>query len=241
MNISSSNRLVIFVHIQKTAGQTFRTILNQKFGSDRCLEIGKSAHHVSIQCLGKMPKEKRDEFHCVMAHLPYGLHTYFDKPCYYITLLRDPVERAVSQFFYICRTPSNERYRLIKETDFSFLSYVEHDEFGRSDNMQIRYIINDFVKEKIDMEGYELAKDALLKKFALFGITERFEDTIKLLETSFKWRIHKFKNKNVTKNRPALNALDPKAIRLLQEKNYYDLLLYQFALKHFETMAVNIG
>lgn len=230
----SEDHLLIFVHIQKTAGQTFRAILNEKYGTEKCLEIGKSAHHTSIECLAAMSENERSQFQCVMAHLPYGLHLYFNKSYSYFTLLRDPLERAASQFFYICRTPTNKRYSLIKETGFCFLSYIENDEFGRPDNMQVRYIINDFRKNKIDSDDLKLAESALLDKFTSFGITERFEDSIKLFEKTLNWGNTFYKSKNITPNRPSLSSLPSKALDLLKEKNYFDTLLFQFALENFE-------
>ena len=233
MDFSIHDSILLFVHVQKTAGQTLREILHRQYGDESCMEIGRSAHHTSLEELKQLPQSRRDTLKCVMAHLPYGLHCLFNRTYAYITMLRDPLERAVSQYFYICRTPTNERYTAIKETGFSFLSYVENNEFGRPDNMQTRYITGEPSKEKMDMEDLKHAQHMLLNEYAAFGITERFDDSIRLFTKQFNWKQRPFQSKNQTLNRPAVHSLNHKALQLLKEKNHYDLKLHEFAQNAF--------
>jgi len=174
-----------------------------------------------------------------MAHLPYGLHSFFNKPHAYFTMLRDPLERAVSQYFYICRTPTNERYSAIKKTGFSFLSYVENNEFGRPDNMQTRYVTGEYTKREMTLDDLKNAQYMLLNDYTAFGITERFNDSIRLFTKYFNWRKLPFESKNRTANRPAIDSLHHKAVQLLKEKNYFDLKLHEFAQRAFSKRIHN--
>jgi hypothetical protein len=81
--------MLCFVHIPKTGGTSFRNALS--FGRTRV-----ASHADSLQSIGALAqKEKLD---VLIGHIPYGVHEYIDTPCEYVTVLRHPVERAMSKY-----------------------------------------------------------------------------------------------------------------------------------------------
>ena len=44
-----------------------------------------------------------DRVHYISGHIPYGVHRLFGTPAKYFTLVRDPVERVISNFFWFRR------------------------------------------------------------------------------------------------------------------------------------------
>lgn len=198
------------------------------------MEIGKSPHHFPLEEFKRLELAERDRIDCLVGHIPYGLHEYLSRPADYITFLRDPIERAVSQFYYICRRPSNRIYPLIKEKGFSFVDYVENEEYGRPDNVQIRFIIGAGTEGQMTANELEQAKVALRDKYICFGLTERFDDSLVLLKKALGWDRVYYVKQNVTKDRPALTDIPQGIIKRLEEKYALDAELYGFGRKEFE-------
>jgi len=239
MNINYN--VLIFVHIQKTAGSTLRWITRRQYPKGAVLEIGKSPHHFPLEEFKRLELAERDRIDCVVGHIPYGLHEYLSRPADYITFLRDPIERGVPQFYYICRRPSNRIYPLIKAKNFSLVDYVENDEYGRPDNMQIRYIIGAGTEAQMTANELEQAKVALLDRFVCFGLAERFDDSLVLLRKALGWGRVYYLEQNVTKDRPALTDIPQGIIKRFEEKYALDAELYEFGRREFEKRVTSMS
>jgi hypothetical protein len=84
----------IFIHIFKTAGGTFRRIIDELYG-DKCARIG--ANKPTTVFKGRRLK-KLGKYPVITGHVKYDEV----KDCGYdlITVIRNPVERMISFYFY---------------------------------------------------------------------------------------------------------------------------------------------
>jgi hypothetical protein len=234
-------RVLIFVHIQKTAGSTVRWIIQRHYAQGRVLELGKTRDHLPLEQFRLLPQAERDQYDCLIGHIPYGLHELVSRPADYITFLRDPLERAASQFYYICRTPANRIYPLVAATGFSIAEYARNEEFGRPDNMQVRYVIGAGTEGQMTPDDLERAKIALCERYACFGLAERFDESLVLLRRALGWGQIYYLKQNVTASRPPLAEIPGEALEIFARKYALDAALHEFAQAEFERRINALG
>lgn len=249
--------IVYFLHIPKTAGTTFIAILDSFFDADSIYP-----EKVWHELLKKDDKEF-SKYKLVRGHFGYNIRQVLHKKPIYVTMLRDPIERTISQFEHIRKDKYGNNW--VSE---NFLSHDEllsdllkdKDKRGRLGNSQTRYIgldcdVFDFTKDmdeetlnnfRFDENLYKFQNDVSnenilenAKKRVLestyFGITERFEESMFLLFYTFGWRpIKNMWRLNVSAPRPHKQDLPEETKLQIESWNEFDRQLYDFALKQFE-------
>jgi hypothetical protein len=232
------NPTVIYVHIPKTAGTTFYSILKRNFERARIFLC-----HVTQgpDQLKSMPAEQRDRLQLIRGHFPHGIHRCLSQPVEYITILRDPIERTISHYYYVLREPTHHLHKRVVSEKIGLKEYVLGCRNKELDNGQTRLIAGDsfqipFGECRSDL--LEQAKHNLQHSFSVVGLTERFDETVLLMARRFGWKKTHYTRRNVTEKRPAREQLDAETLDALEAINTLDLELYAFAKALFEK-AVN--
>lgn len=173
---------------------------------------------------------------CFYGHFTYGIHNYFNRPCNYMTFLRDPIERVISEYYFLLMEPSHGPYvsKQIRTNNMTLMDYVSSKDEAfvrRTNNMQTSFISGKSNPQHADLQ---LAKENLRKHFT-FGIAERFNESLFLFQKKFGWqsiqRYHPFfKNPS----RPPKNQLSSEVLQKIKEKNELDILLYDEACMLFQ-------
>ncbi|NEO03330.1 MAG: sulfotransferase family protein, partial [Moorea sp. SIO3I7] len=99
---SKQQHSLIFLHIPKTAGTTLHYIINRQYKSEYIFEVN---CRESRNELIRMSEVQKSKIKVIRGHMEFGWHEFIAQPCTYITMLRDPVERVISFYFYILRQP----------------------------------------------------------------------------------------------------------------------------------------
>src|SRR5438552_56568 len=94
---------VLFLHIPKTAGKTFRSTLSVNYPRRETIHLDILDRPLDKE-MEAIPAEARARARLVWGHMPYGVHAYVPRTCEYVTVLREPVARAVSTYKYILRS-----------------------------------------------------------------------------------------------------------------------------------------
>lgn len=118
--------LTFFLHVPKTAGQTLQRWLEEVYGADGLLLWNPQP----LWRLGAIRRqlaallEERPGVQAVAGHFPYGVHTVLgDRPYRYVTFLRDPVDRWISE----------RVHHLTKNADYFLLRRPFADLYGDTD------------------------------------------------------------------------------------------------------------
>lgn len=236
--------LIIFIHIPKTAGITLVKVLERQFGVESIFQFREGASFGrSLLEYQTMSYFKRNRIRVARGHVAYGLHDLLGRPGKYMTLLREPVERMISYYYYVRRKPDSEEYDLARR--LSLEEFITKSNWTTADNGQTRqlsgepgaFVMDHFVKTS--QSWLERAKRNIEQKFSLVGLTEEFDLTLLLLKRQLGLRDVYYYTANVSTGRPHKEDLSPSALRLIQDYNELDCDLYKFALELFHTRIVS--
>ena len=96
--------VLCFIHIEKTAGTSMRSALYNAFGKDQTFWHGID---------GSIHELKSIEYRVIGGHFSTcHVQPILSGPCYYASVIRHPVDRAISLFHYIkCGAPAGHPLR----------------------------------------------------------------------------------------------------------------------------------
>ena len=239
MNEAQLQKLVIFIHLPKTAGSTFARIIERKYGAGSILDLYAS---MLGEELSAIPPAQLAHLRVVMGHLYFGAHIFLSRPSTYITMLRDPVDRVISHYYFVRRFPSHYLYDSARK--MSLKEYVESCNRQEPNNDQTRLLAG-----KRDMSSFGLCSDEMLdtakgnlaKYFAVVGITEEFDRSLILMKRILGWRNPFYINQNVSQHRPRKEGIPLETLRVIQVYNELDIELYRFAKDLFQEQIRSQG
>jgi Sulfotransferase family len=224
--------VLYFSHIPKTAGMTFRTIVEDHFPCHEICPATLDEHIATI------PPDLLKTYRLFRGHLGF-----IDLPklvpgkrLINVNVLREPIARVISHYDYIRRTPTDPRYDSLKDITLEeFAEKLTLGKFGK--NMQTyrvakvaQFNLSDLSPE----ETLELAKQSL-DQFAFAGILEKFQDSLFLLSYIFGWKpIRNSRKENASQKPKTAAEISPQTLAVIKEQTQLDQVLYQYALEIFD-------
>jgi hypothetical protein len=220
---------LIFLHIPKTAGTTLNRIIEWQYSPFVIFTMDPYRIRATAERFKRLPEWRRRRFRVVRGHLFYGIHEFLPQGATYITMLRDPVARVLSAYYFVLRRPLNPLHRKVKREQLGVEDCLRL--FPERHNLQCKFIAG--VKDSTigDEQLLETAKENLAKSFSVVGICERFEESLMLISKTFGWEVRFYENQKVSKTRPMVES---KLADLIREYNRLDVELYEFGKKLFE-------
>lgn len=225
---------LIFLHIPKTAGSTFHMILNARYKKKAIRNVfGSRYSEPEIKAFIEESAGDKQAIKLLKGHMPFGLHTYLPQRAKYISILRDPVERVISQYYYIKKNVNNPLHEQVEQGGMSLTEFVESGISIGMNNGQCRFINGD-----IDEYGFNDCDDVLLQKvkqhlvehFIWIGLTERFDESVLLLSKILNWPSPPYYiRENVSKIRKTTNEISDASIDTIKHYNRLDIALYEYA------------
>jgi hypothetical protein len=222
-------KALIFLHIPKTAGTTLNRIIESQYSPFAIFTMDPYRIRATPERLKRLPEDRRRRLRVVRGHMLYGIHEFLPQGATYMTMLRDPVARVLSAYYFILRRPLNPLHRRVKKEGLGVEDCLRL--FPERHNLQCRLISGLRNVATNDERLLDVAKENLTKSFSVVGICERFEESLMLTAKAFGWEVPFYENKKVSKRR---SEVEPRLANLIREHDRLDSELYEFGKKLFE-------
>lgn len=252
------------MHIPKTGGMSMFASMAEQYGVQIADLYDMSAYNNETAQLEALLKDT--EKHIYAGHFPFGLHEWLARPCYYMAVLRKPLERIVSLYHYSVQYREQVRQarkntgqsiqeifdkRITPDFYKDFLPWIKGDEtlagFLRCrspelDNGMVRRFsgvgLDPFPCPK---DALDKAKQNIEKYFSVVGLQERFGDTVEIARATFGVNLSEFHvNKGVHKEQKGKKA-NLASRRRIKEMNRMDNELYDWVSERFDKKLANLS
>jgi hypothetical protein len=244
--------LLVFVHIPKTAGSTFRGVLNanEPGARSRALpNVYKGGGGIDRGVVKRLRKgEGRDlgGVALVRGHVPLGIREYLPNylpkqrrlACF--TFLREPADRMLSHYYAI-RDRHEGREEPGRYAEASLPPGATLDDALEAglvhDNLQTRMLCGDPEPfGEVTEEMLDRAKRNLSEELVFFGLTERFDESLVLAKRRLGLRVILYRQSGrVNPERPRGKEIPAELRRAAERLNRYDSELYRHASELFDS------
>ncbi|EGC31795.1 hypothetical protein DICPUDRAFT_89500 [Dictyostelium purpureum] len=233
----------IFIHVPKTAGSSLAGIFRRNEKRDSF------AHHWMHPNYRELENVVKKD--TVFGHIRYGLHNYYERvypdrlpaneyglnKYSYITMLREPVDRVISNYYYHRQNRKDPFHDLAMKYELRDWIKVS----AAANNEQARMICglgwSDFGNETIS----QIAHHHLKYTFKHVGITEDFVGSLVLLSHYSGLQNIRFSKINTGRQRVSVDTIPDDVIEEIKERNWIDISLYEMAKDIYNKQIDLIG
>ncbi len=185
----------VYIHIPKCGGSTLRTIISRQIGVKHVYyyEPDGQKHMLPSPEVALRRAFERGQVRLVTGHHRFGIHRLLRTPCSYFSFVRDPIERALSEYFYAYSYPHHSLRDRILSGALTVGDFL--DSFPG--NAQAIQLAGDTRVPGISWEDQACInmRDSLM----LTGVSESFDLSVLLLARRLGWRVPLYVPTNVTK------------------------------------------
>ena len=225
------------MHIPKAGGTTLRNILQRQYSPGNIFEIGEDINK-DIKTFRTSSIEQLSQIKLLIGHMSHGLYRFFPGSTVCLTMLRHPVDRVYSEYRFLSSNPYHPLYPIVSPLNYH--QYLDVDPTRQASNGQTRLLSGSTYGDQIGVPGIEtlekshlaLAVENLKRHYPLVGLLERFDESLLLWCTKFKWRYPLYEKQNITQRKS--KPLDASEIEHTLEKNQLDFVLYSEAVRTFD-------
>jgi hypothetical protein len=229
---ADSEEAVIFLHVPKAAGSTLNRLIEWEYPLTEIYSIDPVFDRWSWAHLQRLSKERLRRKRIFKGHMLFGLHAILPQPATYITVLREPVDRVISSFYFMRNYKLHPLYWKFRSGKWSLEDFARR---SPRDSVQCKILAGVDYRTPCTAEIYETAKENLLQHFSVVGLSERFEESLALMKLRFGWKLQRYASFNVTRSRPRKTDIPQSTLDLIAEKNSFDISLYECAANIFQT------
>jgi PAS domain-containing protein len=227
----SHHKTLIFLHMSKAGGSTLNHVLDWNYDRTRTITVYKQ-----IPPLIALPDDEKRQIQCLKGMVFYGIHRYLPQECEYITILRHPIERIISHYFYL-----SARKRRLGEPiyDMSLDDVLELEPFWPT--YQLRLLvgggsIESVLHDPLPDNALEIAKQNLARHFVLAGVLDYYDETLLMMKQTFGWTRAFYARQNVGQARAPRGDIPASTRQRLEEACALEMQLYRHVKQQTEAL-----
>lgn len=226
---------LIFIHIPKSGGSTFDSVLSRQYNKRSIISVRDNRE----ACALFDRKHELSGIKLIKGHMAFGLHTLFRDHVDYISILRHPVERILSNYSFIKERPHHKLHNdIFVKNKMDVADYVQSGVAHNTENIQTRMFSNNIDIEfgSSDKSMLNTAVYNMDSFFPVVGVTDMYDQFLVLARQHYKWRSIKYARLNTTKSRVRVKDIDDNTIEIIMKYNTLDMELYTLAKNRFKVM-----
>ncbi len=254
----NENNPLIFTHIPKTGGMSLFATMSEHYGMDIADMYDVSAYDSNKN--EQLAELLTDPLKSVYTgHFPFGIHEFLSRPCCYMAIVRKPLDRIMSLYFYslqfrevVLRTVRQSEHtlgdlfekRMVADFYAEFTPWINGDSglatFLRCPSAELnngmvrRFSGVGMTQSTLTRDDLEMAKNNIEQYYSLVGVQERYQDTLSVVRNTFQIDVTEFRV-NTRPEDAKKNAGPNVALRKrIKEMNKLDIELYDWIYNRFE-------
>jgi len=220
-----------------------KTILRKQYGNENLV----NARAFRPEILERRVRRKSmeiDQSRVLLGHMIAGGHRYLSQERPYVTFVREAIDRVISDYHYVLRTPTHKFYDPVATENYSLEDYVRSGITIYTDNVQTRMLPGvgrDIPFGECKDDVLDQAIDQIERYFPVVGITDQFEESVVLMRRRFNWGVPTYMTRNRTSGRPKRQEVLDSTRRAISEFNQLDARLYAYVSERIEAQLSREG
>jgi len=230
---------VAFVHIAKTAGGTLHHIGVAQYPDRQVVRLSEDARDHPVQLADPDVRRRLDDAQFVSGHMSVDMERWIGRPVQLLTMLRDPVERVVSHYFWMRDLAKGDSpAKDMARSGTTLADYVREPAVAELENGQVRQLAGGLAYGSMPVDrpvsDDDVARAVANLDRAVVGLQERFEESIARICQQFGWVLpDRRKDRNVNRSRPSLADLPRAQVAAVEASAEPDRALYTAAVERF--------
>jgi hypothetical protein len=222
----------------KAGGTSMRKLIRDQYPQADVVEVDGAIPE--LEAWRAQQETLRHSQDLLLGHQFFGNHDFVRPGASYITVLRDPIERVISFYYYVLRMPDHYLYRYGFEPQMSLRELYEKTRCVELDNLQVRMMnpqpTHHPVMGSVDDRMMEIAERNLryIADHGVVGVVEHMPELLEVLERDEGWDVSTMTRSNATARRPSAESLDPETLDIIVRSNQYDIRLHKLATELFQ-------
>ena len=232
----SSEPLQVFIHVPKTAGSSFRAVIERNVPPERRVNLDSAFGTTLAQALWSA-RNQLPTATIVYGHVERRVHDMTDRDCAYFTILRDPVERVLSLYRFIKYDfPVHPMHAVLNAPDMTLQRWIE----GRpamTCNVMTKMLSGQASEYEPDTPAMLPFAIKALHGLSAMGIQERYNESVDLISATFGWTpVYEAVNRSSIDREGLFEREDVSdtTLDMIREANALDIALYAEAVVLFD-------
>ncbi len=187
----------------------------------------------AITYLRNAPPRDLLKLQCLCGHaVHYGMHEFIPKPYTYVGIIRDPIERCISQYYFYKTDPGTFHHEEINKNNLSLEDFLP-----ALGNHMLKTHLGLFHPRRENPTSQDLKEVCAIieRDFSLQGTTELFDETLYMMGKTLGWPEHFFWiMSNKGKARPKREEVPERVLKKIKEANILEYEFYTFCKERFQ-------